>query len=85
MIGCGFVVHDEVGNIIAARIGGLQGPMTALDAESLSCRAALQIYNGCFGKFSVEERGKKEKLKAGGRDLNLGSGRTFVTLIKQCN
>ena len=28
---------------------------------------------------------KKEKLKAGGMDLNLGSGRTFVTLIKQCN
>ena len=26
-----------------------------------------------------------EKLKAGGRDLNLGSERTFVTLIKQCN
>ena len=38
-----------------------------------------------FGKFSLEERGKKEKLKACDRDLNLGSGRTFVTLIKQCN
>ena len=33
----------------------------------------------------MKERGKKEKLKAGDRDLNLGSGRTFVTLIKQCN
>ena len=42
MIGYGFVIHGELDNVIAARAGGLRGPMHAIDVESLSCRVALQ-------------------------------------------
>ena len=42
MIGHGFFIHDELDNVIAARAGGLRGPMHALDVESLGCRVALQ-------------------------------------------
>ena len=55
MIGCGFVVRDEVGSVIAARTEGLRGPMNALDAEALSCIAALQwLSRNRYQKVRVE-------------------------------
>ena len=79
MIGCGFVVHDEVGNIIAARIEGLQGPMTALDAESLSCRADLQWL---FWKIFGGREGKKGKIKSWWQGLEPGKWEIFCYINK---
>ena len=76
MIGCGFVVHDEVGNIITARIGGLQGSMTALDAESLS---ALQWL---FWKIFGGREGKKGKIKSWWQGLEPGKWETFYYINK---